>query len=93
MTEPIFQVPGTLRELEDESSGNGFFRVQDPPKLDCSDVAGLQRMLEGVFAVLISPHTSIMSHLLGVSTKLLRRGGIEGLAESETFSILYSFVR
>lgn len=61
MTEPIFQVPGTLRELEDESSANGFFRVQDPPKLDCNDVAGLQRMLEGAVLFLCSGRSALTS--------------------------------
>ena len=44
---PMFVVPQTLAELEDLSSGDGCFRLEQPPKLDCGDGAALQRTLEG----------------------------------------------
>ena len=43
----MFVVPQTLAELEDLSSGDGCFRLEQPPKLDCGDGAALQRTLEG----------------------------------------------
>lgn len=44
---PLFEVPQTIAELEDNSSDENIYRVHKSLKLDLNDVQSLKSVLEG----------------------------------------------